>query len=72
MKELLTLSGEHHEVVDEEGLVMMMERIPSPKPRMNSRLALPMKNRWWRRLRIVKHDKTSYLIFFLGETKFIE
>ena len=44
---------------------------PSPEPRTDSRSALPMKNRRWRRLRIVKCDETSSLIFFLGESEFI-
>jgi hypothetical protein len=36
---------------------------PSPEPRADSRSALPMKNRRWRRLRIVKHDDSFSLIF---------
>jgi hypothetical protein len=37
---------------------------PSPEPRTDSRSALPMKNRKWRRLRIVKRDESVSLIFF--------
>ena len=44
---------------------------PSPERRTDSRSALPMKNRRWRRLCIVKRDETSSLIFFLGESEFI-
>jgi hypothetical protein len=40
---------------------------PSPEPRTDSRSALPMKNRRWRRLRIVKRDETSSPIFFSGK-----
>jgi hypothetical protein len=40
---------------------------PSPEPRKDSRSALPMKNRRWRRLHIVKRDETSSFIFFLRE-----
>ena len=45
---------------------------PSPEPRTDSRSALPREIRAWRRLRIVKHDETSSLIFFLRETEYIE
>ena len=44
---------------------------PSPKPRTDSRSALPMKIRAWRRLRIVKHDETFSLIFF-HKTEYME
>jgi len=37
---------------------------PSPEPRTDSRFALPMKNRRWRRLDIVKRDESFSLIFF--------
>jgi hypothetical protein len=37
---------------------------PFLEPRTDSRSALPMKNRRWQRLRIVKRDETSSLIFF--------
>ena len=37
---------------------------PSPEPRMDSRSALPMKNRGWRRLHIVKRDESFSLIVF--------
>ena len=40
---------------------------PSPGPRTDSRSALPMKNRRWRRLRIVKCAETSSPIFFSGK-----
>ena len=36
---------------------------PSPEPRTDSASGLPMKNRRWRQLRIVKRDETSSLIF---------
>ena len=36
---------------------------PSPEPRTDSRSALPREIRAWRRLRIVKHDETFFLIF---------
>ena len=37
---------------------------PSPEPRTDSRSALPREIRAWRRLRIVKRNETSSLIFF--------
>ena len=37
---------------------------PSPEPEMDSRSALPRKNRRWRRLRLVKRDENFSLIFF--------
>jgi hypothetical protein len=40
---------------------------PTPEPRTDSRSALSMKNRRWRRLRIIKRDETSSLIFFSGK-----
>jgi hypothetical protein len=36
---------------------------PSPKPRTDSRTALPMKDRRWRQLHIVKRDGFFSLIF---------
>ena len=45
---------------------------PSPEPRTDSRSALPREIRAWRRLRIVKHDETSSLIFFLPKHEYIE
>ena len=45
---------------------------PSPKPRTDSRSALPREFRAWRRLRIVKRDEFFSLIFFLSESKYIE
>ena len=45
---------------------------PSPKPRTDSRSALVIEIRAWRRLRIVKRDETSSLIFFLRETEYME
>ena len=45
---------------------------PSPDPRTDSRSALPMNNRTWRRLRIVKHDESFSLIFFLPESEYME
>ena len=40
---------------------------PSPEPRTDSRSALPMKNRGWRRLHIVKRDE-SFSLFFSPQT----
>ena len=63
-RRLLTHGCEHHEIVDGEGLVMMTAMNPSLRsPETDSRSGLPMKNRRWRRLRIVKRDKTFSLIF---------
>ena len=45
---------------------------PSPEPRTDSRSALPREIRAWRRLRIIKHDETFSLIFFLRRSKYIE
>src|SRR5215216_4287580 len=38
-------------------------RSPSPEPQMDSRSGLPMKNKRWRRLRLVKRDNSFSLIF---------
>ena len=45
---------------------------PSPEPRTDSRSALPGEIRAWRRLRVVKRDETSSLIFFLPEREYME
>ena len=45
---------------------------PSPEPRTDSRSALPRGFRAWRRLRIVKHDESFSLSFFLPESEYIE
>ena len=45
---------------------------PSLEPRTDSRLALPREIRAWRWLRIVKHDETFSLIFFLPEREYME
>ena len=45
---------------------------PSPEPKMDSRSALQMKNRWWRRLRIENATKTSLFYFFWDERQLIE
>ena len=45
---------------------------PSPEPRTDSRSSLPSGFRAWWRLRIVKHDETFSLIFFLHESKYME
>ena len=45
---------------------------PSPKPRTDSRSALPREFRAWRRLRIIKRDESFSLIFFLPEHEYIE
>ena len=42
-----------------------VDGFPSPEPRTDSRSALPMKIRAWRRLRIVKRDDFFSLIFSL-------
>jgi hypothetical protein len=59
MKELLTPGGEHYGIVDDDD----GNESPSTEPRTDSRSALPMKNRRWRRLRIIKHDDSFSLIF---------
>ena len=41
---------------------------PSPEPRTDSRSALPMKDRRWRRLRIVKCDE-PFSLFFSPQTR---
>ena len=46
-------------------------RSPSPEPQTDSRSGLPMKNRRWRRLRLVKRDNFFSLIFFLEICDFI-
>ena len=48
------------------------DRFPSPDPRMDSRSALPRKIRAWWWLRIVKHDESFSLIFFLPESEYME
>ena len=53
-------------VVDDDG-----DGFPSPEPRTDSRSALPRGFRAWRRLRIVKRNKSFFLIFF-PESKYIE
>ena len=71
--ELLTHGGEHHEIGDGGWLMMTMATdSPSPEPRTDSRSALPRGFRAWRRLRIVKHDESFSLIFFLLQSKYIE
>ena len=45
---------------------------PSPEPRTDSRSALLRGFRAWRRLRIVKCDETSSLIFSLREMEYME
>ena len=45
---------------------------PSSEPRTDSRSALPGEIRAWRRLRIVKRDKSFSLIFFLPEREYME
>jgi hypothetical protein len=37
---------------------------PSPEPQTDSRSALPMKNRRWRRLHLIKRDDSFSLGFF--------
>ena len=63
MKELLTPGGEHHGIVDGEGLMMMTttnstlwstERAPDQPSD---------KDRWWWQLRSIKHDDSFSLIF---------
>ena len=71
--ELLTHGGEHHEIGD-GGWLMMTTAMdsPSPEPRTDSRSALPIGFRAWRRLRIVKRDESFSLIFFLPESEYME
>ena len=45
---------------------------PSSEPRADSRSALSREIRAWRWLRIVKHDETFSLIFFLCEMEYME
>ena len=45
---------------------------PSLEPRTDSRSALPREFRAWRQLRIVKHDESFSLIFFLPEHEYME
>ena len=45
---------------------------PSPEPRTDSRSALSREIRAWRWLRIVKHDESFSLVFFLPEREYIE
>ena len=45
---------------------------PSPEPRTDSRSALPREIRAWWRLRVVKHDETFSLDFFLPKTEYME
>ena len=45
---------------------------PFLEPRMDSRSALQREIRAWRRLRVVKHDETFSLIFFLPKTEYME
>ena len=45
---------------------------PSPEPRTDSRSALPREIRAWRRLRIIKRDKSFSLLFFLPESEYME
>ena len=45
---------------------------PSLEPRTDSRSALPMNIRAWRRLHIVKRNESFSLIFFLPEREYIE
>ena len=47
-------------------------RSPSPEPQTDSRSGLPMKNRRWRWLCIIKHDESFSLIFFLPESEYME
>ena len=44
---------------------------PSPEPQTDSRSALSREIRAWRRLRIVKHDESFSLIFFLSGCEYI-
>ena len=48
------------------------DEFPSPEPRTDSRSALPREFRAWRRLRIVKHNESFSLIFFLPESEYKE
>ena len=44
---------------------------PSSEPRTDSWSALPREIRAWRRLRIVKHDESFSLIFFIPELEYM-
>src|SRR6266511_811060 len=46
-------------------------RFPSPEPQTDSRSGLPIKNRRWRWLRLVKCNNSFSLIFFLEICDFI-
>jgi hypothetical protein len=46
-------------------------RSPSPEPQTDSRSGLLVKNRRWRRLRLVKRDNSFSLVFFLRKYDFI-
>ena len=48
------------------------DEFPSLELQTDSRSALPREFRAWRRLRIVKHDESFSLIFFLPEHKYME
>ena len=61
--ELLTHGDEHHEIGD-GGRLMMMMATDSPLWSLERALDQPpMKNRAWRRPRVVKRDETFSLIF---------
>ena len=45
---------------------------PSPEPRTDSRSALLREFRAWRRLRIIKHNESFSLGFFLPEREYME
>ena len=48
------------------------DKFPSPEPRTDSGSALPREIRAWWWLRIVKHDESFSLSFFLPEREYIE
>ena len=45
-------------------------RSPSPEPQTDSRSGIPMKNRRWRRLRLVDRNNSFSLIFLSGKIGF--
>ena len=63
MKELLTPDGEHHGIGDGKGWWWRRKKTPPPRSPKRTLDLLPMKNRRWRRLRLVVRDNSFSLIF---------
>ena len=71
MKELLTPGGEHNGIGDGEGLVMTkIEDPPLRSPKRTPDLASDEEQEVTR-LRLVEHDNSVFLIFFLEICDFI-